>query len=364
MGHAGKKYKFWGKRAWFKSHLVFSLIFLSSCTNANVANLVLPSSPQSIEEKEQNKPPPTRWDVYYSNIEHAPAEIRVMQPLGTTRPMGKLIATSVAEQLERVGVKSSTEPLGADDSLSQKNGANQVGASEQNIYVLSGNAEIIENDPRVRYAVIIRWVLSDKTGQVIATHSQGVDGSRQEWDLGDQGLLTSLGQGIATTISEIVLAETKRSEPPVDPLAHGVLMAGIAGLAPEEGLLLSKAMAKELLIADILVTEDPRQAVYVIGGLVEMAPTGPDNEMVRIIWRVGEINGKELGNAVQEKEVAKGSLDGRWGEVAEPISKAAAKGIARIMADFSRSPMVQKPVGGPPQITLPKIPGRALPPPP
>lgn len=364
MAHAGEKYKFWGKRAWFKSHLAFALIFLSSCTNANVANLVLPSSPQSKEKIEQNKPPATRWDVYYSNIERAPAEIRVMQPLGTTRPMGKLIATSVAEQLERVGIKSTTEPLNVDVDLLRKNAAQAGGANEQNIYVLSGNAEIIENNPKVRYAVIIRWVLSDKAGQVIATHSQGVNGSIHEWDMGDQRLLTSLSQGIAATISEIVLAETRRTKPPVDPLARGVLMAGIAGLSPEDGLLLSKAMAKELLIADILVTEDPRQAVYAIGGLVEMAPTGPDNEMVRIIWRVGEINGKELGNAVQEKEVPQGSLAGHWGEVAGTISKAAAKGIARIMADFSKSPMPQKPVGGPPQITLPKVPGRAVPPPP
>ncbi|MCK5546125.1 MAG: hypothetical protein KAI27_02050, partial [Rhodospirillaceae bacterium] len=66
--------------------------------------------------------------------------------------------------------------------------------------------------------------------------------------------------------------------------------------------------------------------------------------------------------AVQEKEVPKGSLTGRWAEVARSISKAAAKGIARIMADFSRSPIIEKPTGAPPSVVLPKVPGRAPPP--
>ncbi|MDH5188258.1 MAG: hypothetical protein OEW37_04800, partial [Rhodospirillaceae bacterium] len=250
MDRLGAKNKYGKKQLWRKGHIVFiasvlAVTMFSACTPANkifspytsAGNLVLPSSPQTREEKEQSKPPATRWDVYYSNLENAAAEVRVMQPLGTTRPMGKLIASSVAEQLERVGIKSSTQPLAINVNLPHKSDSSLNSTIDKNIYVLSGNAEIIKNDPRVRYAVIIRWVLSDPAGQVIATHSQGVDGSRKEWDLGDQRLLTSLSQGIAATIFEIVQGESKRAEPPVDPMTRGVLMAGIAGLSPQEGLL-------------------------------------------------------------------------------------------------------------------------------
>ncbi len=350
---------------------VFLLILpiIASCSSAgqiisgnSTGNLALPSDPRFGPDNIRiNEPPATRWDVYYSNLENAPAEIRVMEPLGTSRPMGKLLASSVAEHLERAGVKSSTEPIKVDVS---KINANKIDESKNNIFILSGTAEVGVDDPSLRYAVFIRWILSDTFGGVIATHSQGVVGSRRDWDVGDPRLLRSVGVGIAKPMAAMAMAEIKPAKPPADPLTRGVLMAGIVGIPPKDGKILSKSMSKELLIQDILVTEDPRQATYVLGGLVEMVPTTPGLEMARIIWRVAEIDGPELGSAVQEKEVAKGSLNGRWAEVASPISKAAAKGIARIMADFSKSPIPEKPVGSPPQVVLPKVPGRALPPPP
>lgn len=358
MNHWGKIYK-------SKTIVCLLSVILSSCApsskifsnSTSTENLALPSNPQSREEIQYVEPPATRWDVYYSNIENAAAEIRVMEPLGTSRPMGKLLASAVAENLERAGIKSSTQTL-ANSAISLEE------AKKQNIFVLAGNAEFFENDSRISYDVIIRWVLSDASGQVIATHSQGVVGSKRDWDVGDPRIIKSVGQGIGEPIAELVLAEVKQSKAAADPLIRGVLMAGIVGLSQQDALLLGKGIKKELLSKDILVTEDPRQATYVIGALVQTVPTSPGNEMVSIIWRVGEINGKEMGNAVQEKEVPAGSMDGHWNEFISPISQAAAKGIARIMADSSLNPMPQKPLGGPPAIELPSVPGRALPPPP
>ncbi len=347
---------------------IFLLILpiVASCSSAkqiisgnSTAGLALPSDPRfGPDDVRINESPATRWDVYYSNLENAPAEIRVMEPLGTSRPMGKLLANSVAEHLERAGVKATTKPIDIDANTD----GGKTNEKKNNIFILTGNAEVGVDDPNVRYAVIIRWILSDTFGRVIATHSQGVVGSRQDWDVGDPRLLRSVGVGIAEPMAAMATAEIKPDEPPADPLTKGVLMAGINGLSVEDGKILSKGMAKELLIRDILVTEDPRQATYVLGGLVEMVPTTPGMEMARIIWRVAEIDGPELGKAVQEKEVPKGSLTGRWAEVARSISKAAAKGIARIMADFSRSPIIEKPTGAPPSVVLPKVPGRAPPP--
>ena len=342
---------------------IISLQAVVSCTSAqqiiygnNTNNLALPSNPRFGPDDVRPEPPATRWDVYYSNLENAPAEIIVMEPLGTSRPMGKLLAGSVAEQLERAGIKSTTKPIDIDASKTNK--------KKNNIFILSGTAEVGVDSPNLRYAVIIKWLLSDTFGRVIATHSQGVVGSRHDWDVGDPRLLRSVGVGIAEPMAAMAMAEIKPTEPPADPLTKGVLMAGINGLSIEDGKILSKGMAKELLMQDILVTEDPRQATYVLGGLVEISPTRPGLEMARIIWRVAEIDGPELGKAVQEKEVPKGSLTGRWAEVANPISKAAAKGIARIMANFSKSPIIEKSTGSPPPVVLPKVPGRALPPPP
>ncbi|MCK5444577.1 MAG: hypothetical protein KAI73_03080 [Rhodospirillaceae bacterium] len=291
--------------------------------------------------------PPTRWDVYYANLNQPIAEVAVLDPLGTSRPMGRLLANSVVEHLERAGLGATLGP--------------QAGARH---FVLSGTAEVNRDRPEVRYVVLIRWLLSDANGRVIGSHTQGVEGSKRDWDLGSPKLLRSVGVGIAEPIAALVRAEMV-APAPADPVSHGVLMTQIQGLGDADGQALMAAMTDALRQADISIGDDPRQANYMLSGHVEHVPAQTlGREMVRITWKVAVMDGAEIGTAVQEQEVAFGSMEGRWDTTSPQIAAAAAKGISRIFADISRNPVAELPLGSPPDINLPAVPGRAPPPPP
>jgi hypothetical protein len=52
---------------------------------------------------------------------------------------------------------------------------------------------------------------------------------------------------------------------------------------------------------------------------------------VAITWALMDPGGKQLGVVKQENAVPQGSLDGRWGDVANFVAQAAAPGILAII---------------------------------
>jgi len=135
--------------------------------------------------------------------------------------------------------------------------------------------------------------------------------------------------------------------------------------APGDGnAALTKAMKVALRKRDITVTEDPRQAGYVIKGNVEVSAPVGGRQQAKIVWAVNTMGGDEVGKAVQENAVKAGSLNGTWGRVADIVSNAAVSGIRELFGveekKSSRRSASPKFSGGPP---LPQVPGRAAPPP-
>jgi len=291
----------------------------------------------------------TRWDLYYARADAPRAHVQVVPPEGTTVPMAKLIAEYVVEYLKKEKISAQ---LG--------NGAALKGRH----FVLNGYAEPNTDDPRLRYRRVLRWMLSDADGRLIATHTQGVEGTDQEWNFGDAQLLTAIGIGTAGPISQMVLRETK-AVVPIDPLRRGLLVEQVTGLRDEDARHLTRAMADVLRMSDVLVTGDPRQASFRLAGHVEVLSTGDGFEDVRIVWRVQTMDRRDLGNAVQENRLPAGTLTGRWGEVSKSIATAAAVGVEHVFGTRTGPPPGSSlyPGDAPPPIVLPGQPGRALPPP-
>jgi hypothetical protein len=106
------------------------------------------------------------------------------------------------------------------------------------------------------------------------------------------------------------------------------------------------------------------QPGYEVVGKVDVGPAVNGRQRARITWAVNTIGGQEVGKAVQENVVAAGSLDGSWGQVAVLVTSAAANGIQQL---FEAPRPKYTPVGAVPDFpkipNLPRVPGRALPPP-
>ena len=72
------------------------------------------------------------------------------------------------------------------------------------------------------------------------------------------------------------------------------------------------------------------QALSVVGSVALDRPQNGQQRIV-ITWALVERNGKQLGVVKQENAVPQGSLDGRWGDVANLVAAAAAPGILAII---------------------------------
>ena len=141
------------------------------------------------------------------------------------------------------------------------------------------------------------------------------------------------------------------------------LVRNVEGAPGDGNKALVSAITAALRGKDLTVTEDPRQAGYEVVGKVDVGPAVNGRQRARITWAVNTIGGQEVGKAVQEN-VAAGSLDGSWGQVAVLVTSAAANGIQQL---FEAPRPKYTPVGAVPDFpkipNLPRVPGRALPPP-
>lgn len=141
----------------------------------------------------------------------------------------------------------------------------------------------------------------------------------------------------------------------------------VAGAPGNGNEALTAALKSALRDRDLTISDDPRQAGFVVEGAVDVAPPIEGRQQARIVWKVSTVAGDEVGKAVQENNVVAGTLDGEWGRVAKIVADAAVSGIQDLFgatekhAAGGRDPMLQLPEL--PDADLPEVPGRAPPPP-
>lgn len=126
---------------------------------------------------------------------------------------------------------------------------------------------------------------------------------------------------------------------------------------------LTAALKSALRDRDLTISEDPRQAGFLISGAVNAGTPVNGRQYIRISWIVNTVTGEEVGKAVQENTVVAGSLDGEWGRVAEAVAYAAVRGIQDLFGDADSNVREREVLPEFPKIDLPTIPGRAPPPP-
>ncbi len=162
---------------------------------------------------------------------------------------------------------------------------------------------------------------------------------------------------------------TPITNPP--PVAWGrpsFIIKTVQGAPGDGNRALTAAIKDALRKRDLTVTEDPRQAGFVISGRVSMGSVVNGRQQAKIVWSVDTINGQEVGKAVQENAVKAGSLNGSWGRVAKIVSNAAVVGIQELFGiDEKQSSNAAGVFGKSPEFPnitgLKRVPGRALPPP-
>ncbi len=142
--------------------------------------------------------------------------------------------------------------------------------------------------------------------------------------------------------------------------ANPVILIKTVDGAPGDGnQALMLAIKQALRVRDFMVTEDPRQAVFLIEGRVEIAPPANGRQQAKVVWTISTVSGGQVGRAIQENTIPAGSLNGAWGQVATMVANAAADGVEEL---FGRPSTRRAQAVVPPAPPLPLVPGRAPPP--
>ncbi|MSO84579.1 MAG: hypothetical protein EXR04_01315 [Rhodospirillales bacterium] len=138
-----------------------------------------------------------------------------------------------------------------------------------------------------------------------------------------------------------------------------ILVKTVEGAPGDGNQALMLAIKQSLRVRDFMVTEDPRQEVFLIEGRVEIAPPANGRQRAKVVWTVTTVSGGQVGRAVQENAIPSGSLNGAWGQVATMVANAAADGVEEL---FGRPSSRRAQAVVPPTPPLPQVPGRAPPP--
>ena len=170
---------------------------------------------------------------------------------------------------------------------------------------------------------------------------------------------------------EQVIEETFR--PPTLPglsegSANTFMVVEITGAPGNGNRLLGEALKRVLRARDQNVTDDPRQARFLLRGLVVMSAPKDGKQDARVVWSVEDKDGAALGSAEQRNRVPAGALDDNWGDTALDVAMGAVIGIQRVLGDKARPFARRLPAGAAPPPakgvgTLPWEPGEAIPPP-
>jgi len=81
------------------------------------------------------------------------------------------------------------------------------------------------------------------------------------------------------------------------------------------------------------VRDSAADADFTVQGDVKAVPGAGGSERIEIRWIVSDMHGRELGQVVQLNEVAQGSLDRYWGDVALAVAQEAAGGIRDVIVN-------------------------------
>jgi len=136
------------------------------------------------------------------------------------------------------------------------------------------------------------------------------------------------------------LSFTPDPQPPAssDNPPYALVLGSVQGAPGNGDRLMAEAMklvlTSENLSVPVDLLEMRRPGAFVIEARTKKTAKGAGVESISITWTVKSADGDVLGNVAQNNDVARGSLDGDWGDIAFYAAEAAAEGIINILLQF------------------------------
>ncbi|HTV89138.1 MAG TPA: hypothetical protein VME41_08990 [Stellaceae bacterium] len=192
---------------------------------------------------------------------------------------------------------------------------------------------IIEAPPSDgKASVAAQWSLYDAKGRLVGRRSADVAAAPAEWQSADNAPIDRLADLSADQLAPL-LEDKAPAGAPTLPAAGRVRIAidKIAGAPGDGATALQDAIAAVLQRQDLAITTDGGKADLHIGVDITLSAAASGMQHIKIVWHVRRADGVEIGTVVQQNDIPKGSLDGKWGDVAYNVATAAAGGLMQLV---------------------------------
>lgn len=178
--------------------------------------------------------------------------------------------------------------------------------------------------------VKVDWRLIDPSGRSIGNATGSAAVSMESLNRGDAAAIKALAMASATAVARLLQDDAPAAAPVRN--FRQVMVLPVTGAPGDGKQSLTAAMTAALMQAKLTVVPGERSgdALSVVGTVTLDRPQN-GRQRVAITWALLEPDGKQLGVVTQENAVPQGSLDRRWGEVANAVAEAAAPGILALI---------------------------------
>jgi hypothetical protein len=239
------------------------------------------------------------------------ASIAVSPVAGVAPDARDKLAEAVATALQGADILASTQEAG-------RSSLNLLGTARE----LDGGK-----------GVTVEWRLVDRGGRAVGQVTSTAPVALAVVNRGDPSALKVLASASAPDIARLLQDDSPGSTTAqAQPSLREIVVWPVAG-APGDGKdALKLAMSAALTNAKLKVLpgDGDGNSLAVVGNVALDAPQN-GHQKVSITWALLQPDGQQLGVVTQENAVPQGSLNGRWGEIANAVARAAAPGILALI---------------------------------
>jgi hypothetical protein len=182
-------------------------------------------------------------------------------------------------------------------------------------------------------AVVVDWRLVDPGGHALGQGAGSATVTLEAVNRGDAAALKALALAGAAEVAKLLQDDAQPGAATDQAPLRKVVVPSVTGAPGDGGGALKLAMMAALTQAKLTVLPGEAggtKALSVVGSVSVDRPQG-GQQHIAITWTLVGADGKQLGVVKQENAVPQGSLDGRWGDVANLVARAAAPGILAII---------------------------------
>lgn len=178
------------------------------------------------------------------------------------------------------------------------------------------------------------YTVYDPRGHVQGRDS-GLPVSAEAWGNGDAATLTAEANDAAPKIANMLSnidASLKESDPnSLYNRPPQLDFTQVTGAPGDGNTSLAREMTKDIGALGVVMVNSKADADYIMHGRVKLVPVDANTQRIEIYWIVDTPDGKEVGRVAQLHDIAKGSLDSFWGDVAVVAAQQAAGGVKEVL---------------------------------